>query len=328
MPKEITHWAIASRVLDHMPDIPLKQSLIQHKSLYLLGAVLPDSPYYLQNKAYKDRLQKLSSQLHGENGEDTYLLFKKLFLQKGQAISPDEMALACGFLTHIQADAHIHPLVYYFCGLGHPADTGSVHSSQKRHYYFETLLDIHNWKGLDRAYRHSLRRIVARSPRSLKEISRLIAGFILDDATQYKLAQKMLRSHIRIQSWFKRAFFRILLCLLPGAGLSRNLFYPVIRREIPFFEMPVRYRHPRSGEWHEDSYDALEKRAVNTLVQLFIEIDDHMSRGDIFPLFAGRVGPSLSNGQPHTLNSEMKYFDTSLPIKKLLMQYRGSPSIF
>ena len=69
VPKEITHWKIALKAAFGLNDESFGQLLEKKREVYLLGAVLPDLPYYYLAGSKLGEMMALAEHLHLNFGE-------------------------------------------------------------------------------------------------------------------------------------------------------------------------------------------------------------------------------------------------------------------
>lgn len=325
MPKEYTHWVLAEQSRLSLKEGPLRQVLTDYPGCYLLGAVLPDSPFYMSGQADAAFYINSAEALHGERGEDSYSGIRRFLYHRAGDIQPWEQALIAGMLTHIQADAHFHPLIYYFSGQA-PDSRPLWRDSFYRHYCLESALDV--WNGNRRGWPvpRTLRRIMRGIPLKKRLLYSTIAQLYWNDAERTGQAEQMLRRHTLLQSLFIRRWAGFAAHLL--AGSEKGLFYPVSRkRKYPFFELPVRYRHPLGGEWYQETFSEIEQRCLQSIQLLFSGLKEAFEAGQGFEYFSSLNGPSLSTGRPHTHNQDMKYFSNGTSVHALIHHWKGSPEL-
>lgn len=241
MPKEITHFALASELGRSLSGDSLFYGPVKKfPNLFLLGAVTPDVPFYYLTGRYRKRVQDLSSPFHRTNGRALLPVLE--FLNRDQ--SPPALALAAGVICHILSDTHFHPLVYYYAGMDgvHKGATG-------RHRTFETALDQHFWF-LFRG-ETSLNQVVQNLEMSKGGLCRILAGLFRPGSPLPKTApMKALTQHRIMQFLFRARGIRKGLAWLNRAGRPlpekiSGLAYPFDHpRSLPFFTSSLFYKNP------------------------------------------------------------------------------------
>lgn len=131
MPQPALHVAIARRALRRWKqqgfDVPFSLHDPDCMNAFLHGSLAPDTGFFPGNET------SLSSRVHHEHaGRFTRNLFEG-------ARSERMMAYACGWLSHVLADAEIHPLVND--AAARLQDTAHWRASHVRHAAIESGLD-------------------------------------------------------------------------------------------------------------------------------------------------------------------------------------------
>ncbi|MCF7929166.1 MAG: zinc dependent phospholipase C family protein [Spirochaetales bacterium] len=318
MPKEWTHWILAEAAAKRAPE-EIKEVIRGEPHLYLLGAVLPDTPYYFRGKG-KSRgvpvrhiMSRAAGRMHGRDGENTLSFLQNAPLVL-QAAAGDEdrsasgkrglLSLMLGVAAHVYTDAAFHPMVFSFCGAeGDNVSPEAVsEGSGERHHYFETVLDLWYRKragdlDLDpgNAYRHS---------RSLRQVpidipAGFLAAYMEDKSTSgppsesrmpqesLQLSRQALSDHARLQGRWENSFYAALfrgLDLLPGVDLGENagLFYPVSagRFSSVFFDKAIEFTDPAGCRPVKTTVAKLEAKALANMDRLFsVLIQSFQDRG-------------------------------------------------
>lgn len=141
MPKEMTHWWVARKAEESLsPESVLGAAIHSYRQLFMMGAVVPDMPFYFLFGPRSGEIKRIAERFHNsENG--SYRLFEGLMPWVGGERRSAGLALLSGLLTHIHTDSIFHPMVYYFCGRGE-ADFRKKRFSLARHRTLETLADM------------------------------------------------------------------------------------------------------------------------------------------------------------------------------------------
>lgn len=326
MPKERTHWILADKILDSPGCPELKKIISSNRNLYYVGAVAPDIPLYYLWGREKERIRKAFEKTHGKNGGNTLSFLAEFVRNYGNALPPSSWAFLSGIVCHVMADSQFHPMVIYFCGTSQNANEAERRISSARHNTFETYLDLHYSSKKDLLNEGLL-------INSLKNIE--IPESLLLDIVRFYLVgmeefpEDVIRRAIYLHAKIQEAFSSSLagkiitfLDLIPVLDLKdfRALFYP--DREItsvPFFQKPISYRHPVTGEYRNERVEDIESRVKEEALKIFRVIEEFLTGRQtraIGPL-ESLVGPRLDTGLPRKSNHAMKYFDIH-DIKKML----------
>lgn len=287
MPKENTHAAFAHSVLDQVSERSLKQSVCAHLGAYLLGSISPDTFYYSPYSA-------VSEHLHGKTGNPTNELLPDL-LQDPRNMN--DVAFACGYLTHCALDITFHPLIYYLSGNYYDPDARQRARAVYRHRHLETRMDI----ALDNRLRiHTL----------LK--AGLVEGSAFEDyiANTFSLTPAGIRKSYRTQLLYNHAFTSRTAWMLARVLLTfdlmhdpnvRGLFYDDCRHDTQDpFSGPIVYRDLISG--HENVgtvpvlMEAARKKAADMIQAVWSFIQNAIS---IEELLLAVPGESLDTGKLH-----------------------------
>lgn len=267
MPKELTHWWLASEALRRLPlDRPVRQQLEEYQTNYLLGAVLPDTLLHLLSGQQGATARQLANVFHDCRTHSYAPLLR--FVANSPDLPPAQQACLLGITAHIEADIVFHPFVYALAG-----------NDMGRHYQVETDLDL--W-----LLHHDRRPPVLELAELLDDGSReaadaLMAGvFDPQDLLSADARAEALRQHTRCQARYGSPAWQllaILLGILPGTPFHRwrHLFYPYFQwqegRDICW---PHRWRHPINGTERGDSPEGLAGEAITRITSLLRRVDD------------------------------------------------------
>lgn len=315
MPREIIHWQVAERAATLLASGPFGPALRICPNGLRYGAVIHDVLYYLRGD-YPESLKLLPQRLHGANGEDTYELLRlyapHMFATRSLALPT---AVFVGLVSHIFADATIHPLVYHFTGNYYDADPVRRTKAVRRHRVLETLLDLVAAGGLAPVQQSSLKAVVngAEGPRSLScppEILAAMAG--VDATTAAKGFGDALDSYCTMQS----------LCRMPSlASLLREIedWLPAKGREIAalfyapqLWELratvlgPLTFRNPTTGEVFTQTLAGLIDLAARQTAWFCTAQAPHLINSGTLAETA--PGPSLDMGVPGVATSQATHF--------------------
>ena len=229
MPKERTHWHIARRVHEEMADVPLRRIIGRCPNLYFLGAVLPDSPLYaLRARLAGGFFRLLDRRIH--DPVQGVALVRDSFRTRPAAKDDAAVALGLGVLTHLAADAVVHPAI-----------DAVAAQDLARHFELETRLDL-ILVADQQGRRRTVGRLVRRGGVSRRALYGLVAGlFRCPDRTG--LCAWMLACHAVLQGLFHRrpayrAAVSLQRCGLPGMATYRRLFYHDVVSRGPHVPAP------------------------------------------------------------------------------------------
>lgn len=270
MPKEITHWMVAEQALAALPDQSrLKATLHQHRELYLGGAVLPDSLLHIFRGPFHPTALNLGHAFHDQEG-NSYAPFIRAERRLAEEIPQPLLAAFLGVISHMEADATLHPYVY--------AATGSGGIGE--HYRLETGIDVHFLK---RGFVPMQRRLERLLCPATREALVAAAGHLFDpnEKLPRHALEHALDLHCRFQAMYDRAFWKVAVRVLGKVVGSpfreqRHLFYPLLRGD----GMPIHvggsgeWRHPETGEVRNESVDELVQKAVARTAAVFGRIEE------------------------------------------------------
>lgn len=319
MPKEITHWLVATKVLDNLHNSRLKAMVSRNRDYYLMGAVIYDSPYSYPGLTSKQKeFRKIANQLHGVNGENVLQPFQNLVTRA--IAEPDEklLAFALGVFTHVVTDSVFHPMVYYFTGNYYSEDKHKQNQAVSNHRWLETRLDLwfldklQDRVSLDKKF---LRQIVG----GTSDIASLLENFCREIPVNKPLEKgRTYKNSLTCHSFFQRLFFngwlRLTLTLLLGKKHKLvALFYPA---KISFKgELGFSYLHPITGEEIETSFLRLWEEACEKIEGFIREIDELLNLLEenelgLDEFFSTIPTRSLQTSMFGEKPSEMKFFSS------------------
>lgn len=141
MPKDFIHFKIARRAAERLEGTRFATALAQHEDALLLGSVFHDALFYaVMPKATP--LERLSHALHGKDGQDTFAIIRLQASHAGNSASPMAAAILVGLISHLYADAVIHPLVWHLSGHYYDDNPLSKSQARQRHRALESLMDM------------------------------------------------------------------------------------------------------------------------------------------------------------------------------------------
>ncbi len=322
MPKEITHWTLAEKAFCKLKqDSPLKRILGSNKSLFLCGAVILDSPFYVRWGRDALRIREGSEKIHDTAG-NPFACFRPL-LEPPAAFPPEPLiAFLAGITTHVFSDAAFHPFVCYYSGSTRTDLQKLRRRAQSRHHTLESYLDVYfaargpfPVKTLFSAFCKTLE-----IPRRtfIEGLSRL---FALQDPLQ---AEKALTFHAAFQALFHRRALTQMLRAVNRVFSQRfdwvlSSFYP-LERLCPqaLFHRPIPCRNPVTGDFSDLFIPALEDKALHGIESAFNLIEEHLHSGKAARGFARLEGPNLYTGLTGRRQADMRYFDSTCNLMDII----------
>jgi hypothetical protein len=281
--------------------------------------VFPDTPFYAVGMPEYRRLQHRSGALHGSNGENPYRVLAHAVDRR--PLSDGALAFVLGILAHMITDAAFHPVVYYFCGWPDHPETSVATGATARHFRFEAYLD--QWYMRRRTptnrgcYGVSLRAACTSEDgdTGLEEAAEALL-FGTTGPNRPALRQ-CLAQHAIIQGTFPLPPVALALqaasLFVPRAGTYAALYYRGFRRFEPaFFQRPLAYRHPVTGECRSHSIPDLADGVCLEAAELFSALFSAFEHGRFASDLAAREGRSLETGLPTGDRRPMRFTDTRL----------------
>jgi len=323
MPKEITHWLLASEVASGLRGTAFREPLERYKNILRIGAVAHDAPYYYLRGDRDRRFGDLPRKLHG-TVDDAYELIGALLsftLERPSGERNPLFAFLVGLVTHLFADALLHPMIFYLTGPYDHHNFKSATIARQDHRRLETLIDIHLAGGYERLRDYSLASFIGAAEAPLGEIYRLAGTAWLEPGKESGFAEGM-TSAFRLFA-FMQGLFRN-----PVLGrLSYRLFpfVPSIVREIlALVYSPqllryeerivgkIPYRHPCSGREQAHEIDVLFRQAVEQSIAFCRGLEPLLDSGAKRParLILPAIDPDLGFDADHPLchYSERRFF--------------------
>ncbi len=325
MPKELTHWILAEKAYRMLEaKSGLKAIIKQYKNLYLSGAVILDTPFYMVYGNGKDVMYKVAAQLH-DNPINRADFGTRIIARFPPQMTEAIIALLLGVITHIHADSSFHPMVFYFSGKKDPADQKTSKTAGYRHHKLETFLDLYFKESFQLENGGLFSNILDKIEIDKKiYLDILSALYKLDMNIDRFHIEKSLLMHRTIQAMFDKNLPRIIFKLLntiPGLDFREYLsnFYPQHKPKADsLFLSPFTYRHPVTGENFQHSVTDLESHALQGILDMFHSIEQYRDGGSFVEGFRRLKGSSLYTGMAGRSGSEMKYFDPNRDLMKLI----------
>lgn len=301
MPKEITHWILAERVLDELGENSHLGKVIRaNRAVYLSGTVLPDTLLHLFRGPHSGVALRLADRFHDATGNSFTPLIRAETKHAG-SLPPDLLACLLGVISHMLVDSTFHPYVY---ALGGVDDIG-------RHYRLETAIDVYFLHcGLTPPVRRLNELITPKTRQVLVDAAAML--FDQDEELPRAALEHALALHCRIQAMYDRTWWKIaanVLGSLVGSPFSeqRHLFYPLdasgadLRKLI---DSVHEWEHPISGAVVNLSADDLAEETVRKTAAIFKRIDE---RGSLSAALGDPPGVNLLTGLYAVGMSEMKH---------------------
>ena len=321
MPKRITHWILAEKVyLNIEGDSVLKKIINSYKYLYLTGAVILDTPFFLLYGRDGKVMNRVAEKIH-DTAYNSYAIFKDVINADERPLPDAVLALLLGIITHIQADAAFHPLVYYFSGKGIADKKERAH-----HHILESYLDLYFKERLGTPNKGLFSEVIKQVEMEEKAFLEVLVNlFSLDRKSGVNMIKKALKMNSLIQGLFDKNLPRILLQFLnlfPGMDLSDSIshFYPH-PKPVPgtMFLHPFDYRHPVTGQKSKVSVDGLAEQTVQRILEVFGVVEKHYgSKKPLSEAFLQLTGPNLYTGLENTRKSDMHIFNTEKEVLELI----------
>ena len=318
MPKEMTHWALAKRAYQRLPSGSRLRGLIRRNwRSYLLGAVLPDSLFYLITGPGSREAFLAAEGLHDPPSSSYRPVERVLENEAGPGVSDQVLTTLLGVITHLEADAAFHPFVHFFSGSERGGPT-ALRQSLARHRALETYLDLHFIENFGSPRDRKTARLLGRSSiRSNTLVETMAVLFAEDGRFPIAISNRALGMNSVIQGLFVDPLARRVSHFLdryPRLGILHwtRSFYPVrTPGRSTVFPGIYRYRNPATGECLRHTIEEIADGAVNGAVTAFFAIEAGMVAGK--PLSAGLKeiqGPNLYTGRTGLQKRAMRYFDT------------------
>lgn len=301
MPKEITHWILAERVLDELGESsPLSGLIRANHATYLAGTVLPDTLLHLFRGPHSRVALRLAHRFHDATGNS----FSPLI--RAEAHYPDGLPpslLACllGVISHILTDSVFHPYVYALSGVD---DIGL-------HYRLETAIDVYF---LHRDDTPPVRRLKELTSSENRQVVLEATALLFDPETELPRTalEQALTLHCRFQAMYDRTWWKLaalILGTLAGSPFreQRQLFYPLGTNGTGhrmMIEATGSWKHPVTGALMTTSVDDLALEAVQRTLTIFRRIE---KRGSLAEALEELPGANLLTGLQGIGMSEMAH---------------------
>jgi len=314
VPKELTHWHIASDAMQKVTSGQVAEIIDGNLALYYLGAIAHDIGFYDFSKPSEMNLENVANQLHGMAGENTLVpLIEMMETALSQNHKYTQLALLLGMLTHYIADTSFHPMAYYMSGNYFAEDPEEREKAVFRHRLLETAIDqwlesvdpleypldlIHLWRETGEAGREAFELLVEHY------------DYLGGKKTHFK---KAWRNYRLLQNAFT---WSIPWCII---AFYRRIGHPTVEKfEALFYSQPLNlllfdsnleWLHPVTGAPTVMTLKELYDESVEKVITLFERLNTHAI--EKWPSLLRELQPlSLDSGLPYVPVSQMKYFRT------------------
>jgi len=321
VPKELTHWHIASDAMQRGASGQVGEIIDGNPALYYIGAIAHDIGFYDLSKSSEMNLENMANQLHGVDGENTFLpLIEMMETALSQNNKRTQLALLLGMLTHVVADSIFHPMVYYMSGNYFAEDPDEQDKAVFRHRLVETAIDrwletvdpveypldlIHLWRETGEAGREAFELLDAHY------------AHLGDKGAHFKKAWRNYRFLQNTFIWSTP--YRIL-------ALYRQLGHPSVEKyealfysqplNVSFFDSSLDWLHPVTGARYVTTLQELYDGSVEKVISLFERLNTQPI--EKWPDLLRELQPvSLVTGLPYVPVADMNYFRTE-PIEHRL----------
>lgn len=314
MPKDCIHFTIAEKTARRLADTQYAAPLDHARDTLLLGSVFHDALFYAATRAGRP-LERLAHTLHGADGQDTFTLVRLQGHHAAQTNSPEAIAMLVGIISHLYADAVMHPLVWHLTGDYYAEDPATRSMTRQRHRALESLMDMVACPDKLRAPTYSLRRMLQarRTPwDAILPLTQL--GEIADVSA--RTTHRELTTAWRIYAALQAAYGMRPLARMAGAvrrwlpdtlaEIAALFYMPQLLNQAAPLTGRITYRHPVTGAELSSTLDDLMDTAARQSAKLCIRIAPAVFGDEPFTLDA--VGPSMDAGLSETPTSEMRHF--------------------
>lgn len=302
MPKELIHFTIAERTADLLHDTPFAPSLAAQPHALLLGSVFHDALFYAVTPGGL-RLERLAHKLHGAQEQDTYALIRIQAAHAATCQTPLTVSLLVGMVSHLFADAVMHPMVWYFTGDYYGEEAKAKSIARQRHRALESLMDMVACPDKMRRARYRLRTMLRHCPDMLPDglpVPTLAAKAGMPAKTAFKELQRAWRLFSILQAYFPVPWLAHSLYALRPISPNRLaevacLFYcPQLMRQADKLRGEIHFTHPVTDEPTSASLDVLMNEASERAAALCQSLVPTLFEGK--PLDLQAPGPSMDAG--------------------------------
>lgn len=326
MPKEQTHWILAEKAAQRLPNGSLKTIINKCPNLYYIGAVIPDTPMYALHKT--GQYGELAETLHGKSGENTFAPLANLAAEYEGRWTDAMWAFLLGAMAHILADAVYHPWVEYFTGSSTDVPEDKRLLSLARHRALESYLDLYHMRsfpGYKRKYFFSLLR---KKEIQADAFDAMLNTLYFNSNPHDPGIRKALNAHGAIQWMFMqkglaKIAFNVNALMKKRGSAWVTLFYPDLEPPNPkYFGRGINYRHTVTGREKQGAVKDLEMKAVSYIAGMFELIEKYMEKGSVLDFLFRIKGPSLETGLVGAPSSAIVHYDLDVSLDEILGEKR------
>jgi len=315
MPKELIHFKTALATAARLTDTRFAPCLDDARPGLLLGSVFHDVLFYAVRERGRP-LERLSHRFHGVDGGDPFDLIR---MQARHAARPYARPLAAavlvGMVSHLFADAELHPLVWHCTGHYYDADPGAQSLARQRHRAMEGLMDRAACPELFGDPEYFLRTQLARCPAIATR------GVDLDDLARKAGMDRLAAGEELGAAWALYGLVQRACAMQPLARLLHALrpvlpekarevvalFHaPQLLRQAAFLDGEIAYAHPVTGEPASTTLAEAMDRAADKAAACCRTLEPAVFDGD-GPLLP-EAAPSMETGQPGVPAERMTHF--------------------
>ncbi|MBP2627947.1 MAG: phospholipase nuclease [Firmicutes bacterium] len=317
MPKDITHWAIATIAKKSIHDQQIRWVIDENYAMFLVGAVAYDIPYYSSAK-FSHILGNKANELHGVTScnvwEPIIKLLQYYSVEKDSSVSGPILSLVLGCITHVIIDSNFHPFIYYFTGNYYDEDINKRNKAVFKHRQLEAHLDLYYLDKLNYTGPTKAKKIVSQlqSPMIAEILSLLY--FRSHANERIGMTQNCIESYVRAQGLFNNMVLKYV-CKLVGMVNSEMrkrsaLFYPksIDPAYYRLFENNSQYCHPASGKVIQASLDKIYNNCIRDIITSFYKLACCKTSNELMETLRGFSAVSLETGIECASPTLMEYF--------------------
>jgi len=273
MPKEITHWLVAEAVSKKLAGTFFEEPLRRNENLLHIGAIIHDAPYYYLKNDFDARFGSLPTRLHGSVDDAVELVetLLRYLLDQPEHDRAKLTAFLVGLVTHLFADALMHPLIFYLTGPYDSPDARLRTVARRDHRMLESLVDMCLAGGYGAVRGYSLDGYIRHAEMPLLTLHDHLDRIWLEDEDTERFAEGLLSS-FRLFS-FMQSLYRnrlvgrlapILLRVSPPPirEILALVYTPGLMDQCRKIEGDISYRHPATGEERQGNIRALFRESV------------------------------------------------------------------
>ncbi|HET6490713.1 MAG TPA: zinc dependent phospholipase C family protein [Syntrophales bacterium] len=324
MPKEITHWLLAEEVSGKLRGTLFEGPLQRNGNILRIGSIVHDAPYYYLKPDLEKRFGDLPKKLHG-TVDDAYELIGGLLSytleRPGQEKEP-LLAFLVGFVTHLFADALMHPMIFYLTGRYDHPDFRQGTRARQDHRRLESLIDMHVAGGYDRVRGYSLASVLRSAETPLSGLYSHVGRAWLEPGRAEAFAEGLsaaFRLFAFQQGLIRNPFLgRLFYRLFPfSPSFVREIlalsYSPQLLRYEGRITGKIPYRHPCTGQEHAREISSLFQEAVEQSVAFCRGLEPLLDPGAdrSARLILPAVDPGLGFDPDHPMchYSEKRFFE-------------------